>query len=178
VLVDLGYHLFDLAVAVLNRPVRAVRCLRARAVSTGKGGGAIWYGPTPRAEYQVSDRVEALLQVDEVAINIQVAWVDDTPGDITQLIATGSDGMVEFKGLLGFSNHRRIAEQRCRLLRGGKVVEEKSYLPAPDLHREAFGGVLEEFAGVCRGAKPQVGLSQILATTALIEAVNLATEKR
>lgn len=178
VLVDLGYHLIDLAVAVLKRPVQAIRCLRARAVSTGEGAGASWYGPKSLTKYAVCDRVEARLQVDEVEINIQVAWVDDTPGDITQLIATGSDGVAEFKGLLGFSNQRRIAEQKCRLLRGGEAVEEKSYLPGPDLHRGAFGGVLEEFAGVCRGAEPQVGLTQISAATALIEAVNLAAEKQ
>lgn len=178
VLMDLGYHLVDLAVAVLNHPVQVIRCLRAKAVSTGKGGAAAWYGPKAKSKYDVCDRVQALLQVDEVAINLQVSWIDDLPGDITRLRATGSDGVVEFKGLLGFSNQRRIADQRCRFIRGGKVIEEKSYLPGPELHREAFGGVLEEFAGVCRGAEPQVGLSQISATIALMEAINSATNKQ
>jgi oxidoreductase len=172
VLADLGYHLADLAVAVLNRPINSVHCRSATMTSSGRGGGASWYGPNMPVEYNVNDRVEAVLEFDEVVIKLQVSWVDSLPGDVTQLAVTGNNEKVELKGLFGFSTQRRIAEQQCRLVRDGRVIEEKNFQPGPQLHREAFGGVLEDFANVCRGAEPQVGLSQIFATTALIEALN------
>jgi oxidoreductase len=172
VVADLGYHLADLAVAVLNRPVEAVGRLKAEVTSAGNGGGASWYGAAAQAGYLVSDRAEAVLAVDGVLVSLCVSWVDEAPGDVTRLVAVGSDGRAEFEGLFGVSNQRRIAAQRCSLRRGSRVVEEKAFRPGPALHLEAFGGVLDEFAGVCRGAEPLAGVGQISATAALLEAVN------
>jgi oxidoreductase len=176
VLADLGYHLADLAVTALNRPVGAVRCLKADVTSTGQGGSASWYDLAPQASYFVSDRAEALLAVDDVTISLKVSWVDAAPGDVTRLVVVGSDGSTNLEGLLGVSNQRRVAAQRCSLRQGGRVVKEKAFRPGPALHLEAFGGVLKEFAEVCRGAEPRAGLEHISATASLLEAVNRVEE--
>jgi predicted dehydrogenase len=176
VLADLGYHLLDLAVAVMGtEPTWS--CTRARRGSTGAGSGAAWFGvPSASGRYEVDDRVEAELRFQGTRLAMRASWIDSEPGDLTSLRASSPSGTVELVGLFGYSDQRRVAEQVCTRSSGGHQ-DSVRFEPGPGLHSAAFQPMLSEFADVCRGAEPGVGLKELRATVQMIEAIVAAAER-
>jgi oxidoreductase len=178
-LADLGYHLLDLAVAI-GGAGRAWTCARARLASGGAAatGAAGWFaGAEGAGLHEVDDRADATLVAGDVRLRVRAAWLDEEPGDVTRLRVACAAGEVELEGLFGLSDQRRVAHQRCTRRAGG-LLESASFEPGPSLHVAAFQSVLREFAGVCRGAEPEVGLPQIAATVRMLEAIDFAAEWR
>jgi oxidoreductase len=197
VLVDLGYHLLDLAVEVLENIPRSVVVHTAQTTVQGNGSGASWYengsSPASKGDHAAAGKiltgedaaetsVRAQLQVGDVRLKLRVSWVDDIPGDLTDLRAIGTNGQAELQGLFGYSPDRRIPYQRCRLRKDGELTHEKHYRPGFEAHCDAFGELLMEFAQVCNGAEPSVGVlrAERVATlmTALRESFLETSESR
>ena len=100
------------------------------------GSGASWYenGILPVSkgdhapvrqilteEHAAETSALAQLRVGDVRIKLRVSWVDDIPGDLTDLRAIGTNGQAELQGLFGYSPDRRIPYQRCRLRKDGEL---------------------------------------------------------
>jgi oxidoreductase len=170
-LADLGYHLLDLAVA-LGGVDRRWTCARAELSSAGSAAGAAWFAPAVAGarRYEVDDRAAATLFSGGMRLRLRAAWIDDEQGDLTSLRVAGAGGEVMLEGLFGFSDQRRVADQVCTR-RIGAAAELARFEPGPFLHVDAFQSVLREFAGVCQGAPPEVGLPQIAATARMMEAI-------
>jgi oxidoreductase len=186
VLVDLGYHLLDLALEVLGDIPRSVVVHTVQMAVRANGTGASWYengslpalegdhGPV-RGTLMEQDAAEtsvlAQLQVGDARIKLCVSWVDDIPGDLTDLRAIGTKGQAELEGLFGYSPDRRIPNQQCRLRKNGRLIREENYRPGHETHCDAFGELLMEFAQVCNGAEPSVGVLQAERVATLMTAL-------
>ncbi|HWA88581.1 MAG TPA: Gfo/Idh/MocA family oxidoreductase [Rhizomicrobium sp.] len=152
VLADLGYHLVDLAGAVLDYPGDAFVLRKAERRSKGRATGPKWLGPRCDARYDVDDWIDVEGRIGDVAIRVNAAWCEDgRTGDVTELVARGSQGTARLDGLFGFSTQRAVEGQVCRLTdSAGRVLREQSFAPGPGLHEEAFGAMLEDFASCLR----------------------------
>lgn len=152
VLADLGYHLIDLAGAVLDYPAQPLAVARIERRSKGRAAGPEWLGERNDAAYEVDDWIEIEGRLGEVAIHLSAAWRDETrTGDITQLVAHGTQGSARLDGLFGFSTERAMPGQSCRLSdAAGRLLREESFTPGPALHAEAFGTMLDDFATCLR----------------------------
>ena len=172
VLPDLGYHMLDLAEAMLGDRAETSTCVEARASSRGVSDGAEWYGPEGLFRYATLDLVDAILCMDGVVVRLHVSWVDDEEGDLTRVRVVGDRGRADLTGLFGFSDRRRVPYQRFQLFEHDNLTEEVDFPVGPDQHRYAFGRVLDEFATVCQGGRPLVGVPQVRRVATMLDAVN------
>ena len=146
VLPDLGYHMIDLAGAILGFPEGECRVEQARA-ATAQGAAADWYGGDDALRCAVPSEVVLAARVGGTRVDLDVAWSGDGSGDRTGIVVEGESGTLSLEGLFGFSGAALRSCCSCRLADlDGRVVEEARFPIGPDLQIEAFGRLLEEFA--------------------------------
>lgn len=177
VLADLGYHLLDIAAVALRRQPGRPQIVEVMHSSRGCHAAASWYahGSVAVAQaiaYDTDDRFSATLLIAGCRVTLNVAWVDDEPGDIVRLAARGEPGEAVLSGLFGFSANRRQTAQRVVLRQNGEEIIT-DFEPGPDLQRDAFVGLLRHFhRRVC--GEPGRDDDALRATAILAEAIREA----
>ena len=84
-------------------------------------------------------------------LDVELAWSDGGMGDLSRITVEGSDGVAVLEGLFGFSTHRRLATQHCRLVARGERPQIVHFAPGPGLQEAAFGAMLARFSKFCCG---------------------------
>jgi predicted dehydrogenase len=171
---DLGYHLADLCGMVLGWPAD-LEIVRRHRSSRGRSAVATWHRSEFAADgevtYGAADDVQLSCRIAGVAVDFDVSWVDDIHGDITQLIAEGTSGTVSLEGLFGFSQNRRVPYQHViRTSADGQLCEAAEFVPGGNLHRRAFGGVLDDFSRRLGSADSDMTLKDVAFCARLMEA--------
>lgn len=170
VLEDLGPHLIDIALGVLPLPA-ATRCthseLRCRDGDKAHTMGG-WLPGAPAQPYTVPDYCRStLLTPSGCRVQLELAWTDEIPGDLVTLEATTARGAVGFEGLLGYSDQRRLQQQR--VWRSGQFGREiVEFTPGPPLQADAFAALLERFRQFCAGEAEPLACAAEVETVARV----------
>lgn len=175
VLADLGYHLIDIAGAVLDFSRDAVRVREARfedrptmAEIVGAGDRGPQFSGTPV-------RAWARLDIGSVEMALSVGWAGNRPGDITRIVVHGENGIVVLEGLFGYSEDRAVPHQSCQCFdNAGSLVRVAEFPPGPALHKAAFGRMIDDFAAGIDHDDPSERLPEIEFTARLMGAINAA----
>jgi predicted dehydrogenase len=199
VLEDLGPHLLDVAVALLSAggaslPERvaeasleqsdpgatpsslSTRSSSGEPAAQSMRGGAAWFD-AGNVAYDAPDRGHARLVGDGVEVEVDLAWTDETPGDLVSLRVEGDRGEAGFEGLWGFSTQRRTSRQEVWL--AGRAQQTWTYPTGAMAQVEAFAASVAAFARHCRGHAPaRASWRDVQVVTGWLEDIDRCAEAR
>lgn len=115
VLADLGWHMLDVGLDLLDHP-RTTAALCSLLYEDGPiGGAAGWLGDRskaggasvwPEGAVDVETRAYGSLSTEAGSqLRLSVAWQSHEPRDVTRILVSGRDGMLELVTTFGFSPH-------------------------------------------------------------------------
>lgn len=176
VLVDLGWHLIDVAHRLwAPSPVRGAAAAASGDFLRRSGWDAGWRGEESAASTgaDVEDQLTALVSTDAYAMNLRFAWASHEELDRTTIALHGTEGSLVLRTTFGFSP-LRVTTPTLVLKRGG-VVEE---LPLPaarigdeyDRHLDALVDLWQDADATARA------LSEAHDVLAVVEACYRAAE--
>lgn len=149
VLVDLGWHLIDVAQHLWGAaPVRSVAAVASADFLHRDGWATQWRGDDVAggSAADVEDQLSALVSTETYAMQLRCAWASHEETDRTTIALHGTAASVVLSTTFGFSP-RRVAEPSLVLKRGG-VSEDVPLAPAGigaeyDRQLDALVGLLD-----------------------------------
>jgi oxidoreductase len=148
VLVDLGWHLLDVAQFLWGPvQVRDATAMASADFLRRDEWAASWHGePSPDAvaDLDVEDQLTALVTTDAYALRLSVAWASHEEVDRTSVVLYGSDAVAELSTTFGFSP-QRLEHPTLRLKRFGQIEEVGI---APDQIGDEYTRQLDELASI------------------------------
>ncbi|ALK08142.1 Gfo/Idh/MocA family protein [Blastochloris viridis] len=111
VLVDLGPHLLDVALALTDWPEVAVTASSFATAADWRISASGWMPDGGRDELPCDVEVAARLELSDAAgrrYEVEVAWASDVEEDVTTIEVVGSHGRLELVTLFGFAPGRTV----------------------------------------------------------------------
>ncbi|MDP5278685.1 Gfo/Idh/MocA family oxidoreductase [Sphingomonas sp. DG1-23] len=174
---DLGVHLVDIAGALLGYPQDFVELVSAKWERSAVVSTAGWHGVSKSIPSEVPSAAQLEFVQAGVTVRIAVSWQSLEPGDRTTIRAFGSNGQIEFDGLIGCSNDHALNHAHTRHLdRSGNFVRAARFPVCPDEHVMAFAKLLGAFEQVTIGADSDRFRRQAAFVAAFCEQATLSAE--